>query len=158
MILADLTFMELSFDEIYSMWKEFSDDIGIEWTKKAYGDYWIRKPVEKERVWIFFYEGKRVGWVSLRSDPIEPIVWQASGVWSEYQQSGIAPLMLKWCVKKSFELYPEAKAMFWAVSKYNPKFIEWNRQMLKNEWSIEAGEINFPKPGFIYFGVVKRIK
>ncbi len=151
--------MELTPEQTYEMWKTFGIYIGLEELKKAYGFYWPREVVSGERVWEFLDDqNNRIGWCALRLDPIDPMVWQISGVFPQFKGKGHVREIFKWCIKKTFTEWPKVKAMFYSVSKANAGFLEWNVNKVKDDSSKTiVGEINFPPPGYVIFAVVNKI-
>ena len=148
-----MTHREIPAEQVLVFWEGFGKAIGIETLKKTYGDYWPRSPVYGERVCAVWNENEIIGWISLRSDPVEPIVWMALGVWPKYSKTGNAKAMFKWSIGRAFYLYPDAEAMFWAVSNNNPDLVNYN----KGKASIVGG-IHFPEPGFTYFAIKNRYR
>ncbi len=141
------------------LWNKFAEDIGIENVRAAYGKYWIREKAYRENVWEVYSEDVLVGWCSLRPDPIDPVVWQISGVFPEFSKHKFVRIIFRWCVDKTFSEWENAEAMFYSVSKSNTGFLEWNMKKVKEEEDkIVVGDINFPPPGYVIFAVVNKGK
>lgn len=135
--------------------REYSEAIGIELTRKLYGEYWPRLLVLNECLWVAYEADKQCGWVALRPDPVDPIVWEMLGIFPDFQHKGYMKEIFKWAVLKSFSLWPN-RAMCYAISKHNPDFIEYNyRKTLKHpETRCVMGETYWPKPGYVIFAIL----
>jgi hypothetical protein len=148
-----MTYEEIPAERVLSFWEGFGRAVGVENLRKAYGDYWPRGPVYGEKVWAVWGEGGVIGWVSLRPDPVEPIVWMALGVWPRYNKMGNSKAIFKWSIGRAFYLYPNAQAMFWAVNNDNLDLLNYNKGT-----SPVVGGIHFPQPGFTYFAVKNKYR
>jgi hypothetical protein len=142
---------ELTNKQAYRLWLEFSNAIGITKIRAAYGNHWVRHPALGERIWSFTDKQNIIGWCALRPDP-DPIVWHVSGVFPKFQFNGYITEIFNWSIKKSFELWPTAEAMFFSAVK-GTTFCEW--LMSNGREKRKIGEINYPKPGYIVFAVEK---
>ncbi len=155
-----LHYIELSHSDAYLMWVEFKDAIGEVEMKKIFGNYWPRSPVSDERIWATYDEKlNRVGWCALRLDPVDPVVWQISGVFPEFRELGYMKSMFKFCIKTTFHEWPNVEAMFYSISKSNPSFIEYRKKSIEKQIVLGdtfVGEINIPSPGYVIFAIVRR--
>ncbi len=154
----NLEFKELSSFEAYELWTDFCQDIGLEHARQTYGAYWPRNMAENERVWkVQGKNSNRVGWVSLRPDPIDPMVWQASGVFSPYRGNGYSKEILQWSSKVSEDIWG-VKVMLFEISNHPLLFTyhEYHRQRIFNKkipGEFVAGFISVPSPGYTIYGI-----
>ena len=155
-----MMFKELTGEEVYSLWLKFKESVGQETLTKAYGSYWPRQVVDGEKVWEAIDNNNLVGWCALRKDPVDPIVWQISGVFFEHTNKGYVKDIFRWCIKTTFELWSNVDAMVYSVSKCNSGFIQYQFDFIDKKKPPEkffVGDINFPEPGYMIFGVKRRI-
>jgi len=143
---------ELTHSQAYELWSLFGESMGIENLRKAYGSYWPRFPVFGERIWCFSDPDEKIGWAALRPDPVDPVVWQISGVFFPFRDLGYMREIFRWCIKKTFTEYPKSQAMFYSISKRNQRFLDWNLAETRkiNSKMEKVGEINFPDPYIIF--------
>jgi hypothetical protein len=147
--------IELTSDEAFNLWSLFANQIGMKATKEAYGKYWVRRPVIGERIWSLYDEqNELVAWCGLRPDPIEPVVWHIQGIFPKFSKRGYSKDIFKWCLRKTFEEWKNAEAMFFEISKTNISYIEWQREKIREGKSTvkEVGEM----PGYTIFAVERK--
>jgi len=153
-----LIFQEVTPGEAYSIWQDFADDIGLEHMRQTYGRYWPRHPVENESVYKALNEkNERVGWVAIRPDPVDPIVWQCSGVFEKFRGNSFSKTILQWSALKSHELW-NVEAMLFEISNHVllQPYIQYHikrifEKRIPGEYA--AGFINTPDPGYTIFGI-----
>lgn len=149
-----MSMIEVSEDTLKAYtWKLFTEAVGLEKVRRMYGQYWPRPPVPQERLWQAWGPQDLIGWISLRPDPVDPVVWMAMGIWPNHQGVGHSNPLFKWSLKKTFELFPDTAAMFYAVSKNNEGLLKY---IIEGERVERVGETTFPEPGFVYFAIKNR--
>jgi hypothetical protein len=154
----NLEFRELSSYEAYRLWEKFGEDLGIGHLRSTYGNYWIRQPVQGERVWVVYDKDEnRVGWVAMRPDGVDPMVWQASGIFSPYRGHGYSKEMLLWSSDTSWAIWG-VKVMLFEISNHVmlQSYIRYHYERIFNKTipgEFVAGYINYPTPGYVIFGL-----
>ena len=96
----DLTYDRLADIDAFAMWCEFCADLGPASVRAAYGA-WPRTVAVGEMVWSVNVptcgtDHQRVGWISLRPDPVAPWVFYAAGIWPAYQRQGLVHRVRAW--------------------------------------------------------------
>lgn len=141
--------VEVTFKRAYDIWWAFGQAIGMDNLRAFYGKNWPRIPVDGERIWLFLEGEKRVGWASLRPDPVEPFVWQNLGVWPEFQSKGLMKEVQRFLLRMAFKEM-KAEAILIAISRNNQSLLNSRQKYLEI-----AGYIDFPEPGYVYF-IIRR--
>src|SRR4030042_5251873 len=114
---------KISQTQAAALWHKFGEAIGFDMLRTNYGGNWPRSPVAGESVFTFGNDqGERVGWASLRLDPVEPIVWLVMGIWPEFQKQNHAHEITRWAMKKVFS-GTEANYIIIAISRDNREYL-----------------------------------
>ncbi len=149
-----MEYRELTHSEAFKLWQQFGEEIGNEELRQCYGSYWPRQPVQGERVWEVF-DFQRVGWLSLRPDPVDPVIWFVVGILPQYQRAGASKEIFRWAARKAFEEWPKAEAMIFAVNKKNEQYLKVQEKTINK---VKMGELLFPSGSYVLFGVENRNK
>lgn len=147
----------LNSDQVYQCWVAFGNHIGVDKLKKLYGGNWPRHPVEGESAFLFREDGEKIGWVSIRPDPVEPIAWLVMGIWPEFQKKNYAHEITRWAMKKVFSETTMDYILI-AISRNNKEYFEKikERVMGRNSKMKYAGYLDVPFPGYDYFAIERK--
>lgn len=153
--------------QIFNLWMDFGEAIGIQKLKDLYGEYWPRYPLDGEIVWAWYRicehllieDETLIGWSSVRKDILDPVIWMNVGIFPSYQHLGISKIIIRTTVEMGFNAFPECEWLFVAVSRANIDHLQTRlryQSKHKTKWVI-AGEMFYPLPGYIIFGIRKEL-
>lgn len=152
-----LAYKELLPTEAFKMWEDFCEDLGFEHIRQTYGRYWPRKPVEGERVWAVYNGDERVGWCSLRLDPVDPFTWFVEGIFSQSRGHGYSKEIMLWALQTSKDIWG-VDTMLYEISNHALlyTYIQYHvkrlfEQRIPGEFAV--GYISEPSPGYTLFGI-----
>jgi len=144
-----------------ALWRAFGETIGLEALRAAYGPYWPRPAMPDEMVLVFEAAVRwdrscqqpgasdPMAWGSARPDPVDPVVWIATGVWPQYQRAGLVGRIRDALMARARARWPERLLMA-SVLKSNTPHLERLRRQTPSGWR-EVGYRDVPAPGEVFF-------
>lgn len=142
--------------KIRELWEDFGKIIGLESLHNLYGDYWPRDPIPGEIVFVWHDENRYIGWMAIRPDPVEQIMWIIAGILPQYQDQDYHKIMFIKTITEGWEIYSHIKWVCMSISHHNTRFIKYLDNLTKEVcWFRRVGGMDIPPPGYIVFALEK---
>ncbi len=152
-VLLTLTGEPVAGEVAYRMWQEYGEAIGQEALRAAYGDYWPRRQVYREEIFVFRQAQERIAWCSLRPDPVDPLVWFTAGVWPAWQDRAVVQEVRAWAINLALQWWPQATGLAMEILDTNLAYAVSMRARIEKgtvPWRA-AGRIDIPGHGASLF-------